>query len=692
MSTSKLLFLRLSLLTLVSLSPAVQADPVSRVRQPLDLELYFAKAPIGEVKLSPAGDRVAYLLRKEPGVSVWTLDAETGAKTRHLASKVVRALHWSTDGRVLFLEAGETIAALPVEEKDGAVARASLIFRLDPVRRQELAMVDPVSPRHVLVSESAQSKNGGREEHRLLRVSAAGDVEVIYEGRQRLHSFLLDGEGRVSFITETDGRRLAVLDVRGEAPREVLSCGIEDACALRGTVDGGRRLYLTGRRGGDLWAFFSVDVVTGAVEVLHRDPEALADLDAIILDPVTGAPTVATYASDRVRSYGLARPIPRHLKRIEADLPGAELAVEPRAAGRFWLVTETGARQQFPRFHLYDAEKGSLRPILEEERRAALTLPEERLVDRRFFSYRATDGMLVHGRVSVPGDAPSPSSPMVVLVHGGPWNNSDPGFSAGAQFLADRSYVVFEPDFRASSGYGFTYMEAARGEFGDGKVLQDMIDGVDHLLAQGIGDRKRVAIMGHSFGGFATFAGLTFAADRFQAGIASAPPIDLVRTLNDVDDDTTVANGILQKPVIFDLLVDLEDDAALADLQARSPIAHLEKMDRPLLVFAGGQDEKVAIADVKGYVSSLAALGKDVSFLVDDRAGHGFDGPWLRKSLFALGERFLARHLGGAVGPSVDPELEAYAQSHLRVIGPSLGGSSDSEGSPHPGSEVTLGD
>src|SRR5690606_23563547 len=134
----------------------------------------------------------------------------------------------------------------------------------------------------------------------------------------------------------------------------------------------------------------------------------------------------------------------------------------------------------------------------------------------------------LHGYVSFPKGKVLRETPLIALVHGGPIGRIDSSFDSFTQFLVNRGYIVFEPNFRASTGYGRAYVEAAADQIGDGLVQQDIVDGVQHLLAQGIGDRERVGIAGHSFGGSSVLAGLAFTPELFKAGFASAPAADMV--------------------------------------------------------------------------------------------------------------------------------------------------------------------
>lgn len=627
----------------------------------LDINLFLALQQIREVRLSPDGEQVAYLLREEPGASVWLLDPATGERRQRLRTKLAESLYWAPDSQGLFVDAQERVAYLPANG-----GRASWIFQRDALREQEFLGVDPVLPHHILVAEKADE-----ETYRLLRIDREGNVTTVYERHEEIRRFVVADDGGLAFVKGTVGLEQVVYRVDDDGEHEVLRCHAIDPCTPL-TVDSSGRLLLRAALDGDLLQLYAVDPSTGRAETLHRDPLDLADVAGIVFKP-NGDPLLAHHHSDARRVYAVAPQARGPVDKIRRHLPQRDLTLDA-GTGRYWLVTERDARLQHPRYHLYDTVEEKLSGILGDLRNAIPLLPEEELAEKRFISFEAGDGMTIHGFLMLPRAAEAEgrlrSTPLVAAIHGGPWNHVRSGFGPYSQFLVSRGYIVFEPNFRASTGFGFEYMKAANGDFGNGRVQQDILDGVDHLLAQGIGDPERVAIVGHSFGGFSALGGLAFTPRKFAAGIASAPPIDLVRAFQDLD-DKTLSNGIPRKLGIQELL-DLQDKAALAELRRKSPEAHLGQTERPLLMFAGGRDDRVDIVDVKHYAAALHAQGNDVSFLVDDEQGHGREGEIPTKAFLYLVERFLAQHLGGETRAVSDPRMEDYIALNLRLKSASL--------------------
>jgi dipeptidyl aminopeptidase/acylaminoacyl peptidase len=648
----------------------------ARQEEPPALELFLAQPRVLQVALSPDGLQVAALLREEGGNRIQVLDALGGESVTPARSKLVTRIAWALDGSGLFLEAEGRLAFQPLGSE---TERPFFVWRLDRLREQEYEGVDPVAPHHVLVSEKDPQGL-----FRLLRIDPEGHSEEIYRGGSKLEDFLLLRDGRVGFVTTADGQELIIHRARdaarpeletgvSAAGEEVLRCSPLNACGLVALAEDGGHLLLLSRPESNLRKLARVDLATGGVEILHGDPQGLADLAAVHLDPLDGTPLLAVYRTDALRSYGLTAAVREHLRWLGSRLPAAELEVDPRSPGRrFWLVTHQPSTRQFRRFFVYDTEERALHPILEAERLSVPGVGEELLVEKRHLSYPAKDGRTVYGFLSVPKGADLAETPMVARIHGGPWNHVTPRFDALTQFLVSRGYIVFEPNFRASTGYGLDHLLAARGEFGAGRVHEDIVDGVRWLLSRGVGDGQRVGIVGHSFGGFSTLGAVAFSPQMFRLGIASAPAIDLLRSLEDVDREQGLPNGKDQVELLWNLVVDRKDAAAVERLQRNSPDHRLAETARPLLILAGARDEKIPLVDVQHYALALDELGKDVSLLVDEDSGHSFLKPRLRQAYLYLVERFLAYHLGGTVTSPASLELQEYLNLRLSLRGKSL--------------------
>jgi dipeptidyl aminopeptidase/acylaminoacyl peptidase len=325
------------------------------------------------------------------------------------------------------------------------------------------------------------------------------------------------------------------------------------------------------------------------------------------------------------------------------------------------------------RLHLYDPATSILRDIPDDAvfqngRTPVPALPEAAMAKKIAIAWRASDGMPLRGFLTLPPGIEASRTALIVNVHGGPFNLFRPEFNSVSQFLANRRYAVFEPNFRGSTGLGRDYLFAAKGDFGNGRVHQDIIEGVRWLLAQGIGDPERIAIAGASFGGYSALLGLTFQPELFKVGIAVVPPTDFGWLLRwHSRGDLQMSPGIPFAATMRILSLDTDDPDIAERLRAQSPIANATRLRRPLLLLAAGDDERVPIRSVTHYAAALRTLNKEVSLLIDAESLHALPSPLTREAYLYLMEDMLNRHLGGLQPKPPSPELSNYLQKNLRV-------------------------
>ena len=591
-----------------------------------------------------------------------------GGKARILVGRTqARQLLWSRDGRWLFLRAPDSLSTVSAE------GRAGVRVPLGGAEQRQLMKVDPSRPAAVLMRERIGA--GGNERWRIVRMDVGGKRSVLREDPRWVHDVALDAAGRIVALARFEGDHDALHRVRPDgALREVLRLRPMERVGLLAVLPAGG-LLLEGNPGGDFRRVLRLDA-DDRLHTLHEDPRGEADLDEVVLDPRTSLPLAASYRSTVAATYGIGAAAPV-VAAIARRLPGRDIAVQAgSAASSPWLVSERAATLRDPRWYLFDPRGGGLRRILDEPVRNAHPPSEARLARKLAVSYLASDGLRVHGFLLLPPGVDPARAPLIAQVHGGPINHFRPGFDGVAQFLANRGYVVFQSNFRGSTGHGRAYTFASNGDYGNGRVQQDIEEGVRWLLARGIGDAQRVGIVGPSFGGYSALLGLTFQPELFKVGVAGAPPADLgwaMRWLLASGEQGDLPDRSLQQ-TLRALSLDAGDPATFARLHAQSPLANASKMRRPLLVMAGGADRTVAIREVTHYVATLKAQGSPVTLLVEPGGGHSPLAPVAREAyLFAM-ETMLQRHLGG---PEPDPpgqRLRAYLRGNLRLAGPEFTG------------------
>jgi dipeptidyl aminopeptidase/acylaminoacyl peptidase len=255
-------------------------------------------------------------------------------------------------------------------------------------------------------------------------------------------------------------------------------------------------------------------------------------------------------------------------------------------------------------------------------------------------TFAARDGLTIHGYLTLPNGLPPRNLPVVVNVHGGPWARDVWGFNPEVQFLANRGYAVLQVNFRGSTGYGRRFWEASFREWGR-KMQDDVTDGVQWLIGQGIADPARIAIYGGSYGGYATLAGLAFTPDLYAAGIDYVGVSNLMTFMKSIPPYWKPFLAMLQE-----MVGDMDKDEAM--LREASPVFSADKIKAPLLIAQGAKDPRVVKSESDQMVDAMRKRGVEVEYLVKDDEGHGFRNEENRFEFYEAMERFLARHLAAA--------------------------------------------
>jgi len=243
---------------------------------------------------------------------------------------------------------------------------------------------------------------------------------------------------------------------------------------------------------------------------------------------------------------------------------------------------------------------------------------------------------------------PDEPLPMVLFVHGGPWARDNWGYNSVHQWLANRGYVVLSVNFRSSTGFGKEFTNAGNLEWGN-KMHDDLIDAVNWTVQEGIANPDQVAIMGGSYGGYATLWGMTNSSDTFACGVDIVGISNLVTLL-----ETIPPYWEPQIELFATRVGDHRTEEGRAFLTRRSPLTYVDQIEKPLLIGQGANDPRVRQAESDQIVQAMQDANIPVTYLLYTDEGHGFARPENRLSFFAVTDAFLAEHLGGRYEPIGD--------------------------------------
>ncbi len=410
----------------------------------------------------------------------------------------------------------------------------------------------------------------------------------------------------------------------------------------------GRFLYLRDSRRRDTAALVALDTETGAVETLASD--AKADAFQTISHPATHRPQAVAVEYQHVTWKVLDDSVAADFERLADGDRGEFRQISRSLDDRTWIVAYD--RADGPQaYYRYDRESGSLeylfcnRPELEKTVLAPMHTAVVRSRDQ--FDIVAYYSLPV-GSTGDGADRPTEPLPAVLYVHGGPWSRDSWGYDPVHQLMTNRGYATISVNYRGSMGFGKSFVNAANGEWA-GRMHDDLIDVVEWAVEQGIADRDRIAIMGGSYGGYATLVGLTFTPDVFACGVDLVGPSNLNTLLDSVPPYWKPMLGMLRTRV-----GDNSTPEGRRFLAERSPLSRADRIVRPLLIGQGANDPRVKQAESDQIVAAMTERGIPVTYLLYPDEGHGFARPENNLSFMAVAEAFLARCLGGRHEPVGD--------------------------------------
>ncbi|NJL02235.1 MAG: S9 family peptidase [Spirulinaceae cyanobacterium SM2_1_0] len=409
----------------------------------------------------------------------------------------------------------------------------------------------------------------------------------------------------------------------------------------------GQILYLLSTHDANALRLLALDLSSRQETVLSEDPQY--GVDDVVQHPTQRTVQAVGFYRDRLHWHILAPEIEADFAALSAVRPGEFHIVSRDLADNIWLVayiTDDGPVY----YYRYDRTSRQSELLFSNQPE----LEAQPLVPIKPISLAARDGLTLHGYLTLPLGGETPLA-AVLLVHGGPWVRDVWGYSPEVQWLANRGYAVLQINYRGSTGYGKAFLNAGNREWG-AKMHDDLIDGVNWLVEQGIADPQRVAIMGGSYGGYAALAGLAFTPTVFACGVDIVGPSNLLTLLESIPPYWTPLLAMM-----YHRLGNPETEPEF--LQARSPLFAADQIEKPLLIGQGANDPRVKKAESEQIVAAMRTAAKPVTYALYSDEGHGFARPENRLHFYALAENFLARYLGGQAEPLTDiPGTTAVVQ------------------------------
>ena len=309
------------------------------------------------------------------------------------------------------------------------------------------------------------------------------------------------------------------------------------------------------------------------------------------------------------------------------SVPNSRVQIESMSADRSKMLVRVASAETPGVLYFYDTNVGVLQKIAPVNEK----LGGKKLSPVKLVRYKARDGLEIEAVLTTPKGKDAKNLPFIVMPHGGPWGHDGLYYDYWAQFLASRGYVVMQPNFRGSTGYGTEFLNKGKGQMGFA-MQDDITDGVKWAVNQGIADAKRVCIVGASYGGYAAMWGIAKDPDLYRCAISISGVAALRREVNDFGNDL---KGNLYK---------MQWQEMTPDFNAVSPINAIAKIKTPLMLIHGKRDVTVDHVQSQKMFNAMTKADKAVEFVSLPLADHYFTREADRIKLLSSMEAFLAKH------------------------------------------------
>jgi len=393
----------------------------------------------------------------------------------------------------------------------------------------------------------------------------------------------------------------------------------------------------------DTSALLKVDLTTGNVieEIFSSEK---CDVGSVVLDQDTKEIRAISYNYARTERIFFDKDLENDYQNLQSLGPkGSEVFIASRTRDEKLWVAGYRRSDGPTEYFLYDQTKKTTSPLF---------VSNPKLLDYEFAPMedvviKARDGLEFVGYLT--RARTNAKTPLILMVHGGPWARDYWGFNSKAQWFANRGYATLQVNFRGSTGYGKTFLHKGDKQWGVGDMQHDLTDAVKWAIDESIADKDNICIYGGSYGGYACLAGLTFTPDLYKCGVDIVGPSNIKTLLDSIPPYWgPLRSGMLLK--IGDVDSDEEFNRKI------SPLYHVENIKSPLLIGHGANDPRVKQAEADQIASSMKEKGIPVEYILYSDEGHGFARPDNRIDFNGRTELFLAKHLGGRAEEFLKPD------------------------------------
>lgn len=606
-------------------------------------KVLFSNPDKAMVTLSPDGQYIGYLAPKDGVLNLWIGPSNDPSKARPITDDKDRGIttyYWAFNNEhVLYMQDNKGDENFRIYALNLKTGNVTLLTSEREVRASIYGISEKI-PNEVLIGINERDKRY----FDVYKVSLLDNTKKLIIENNKFSGFITDDDLQVRFasFTNKDGED-EYFEFQDNQWTSFMTISAEDSMntGIIGFDKTGTIAYLLDSRESNTAVLKSLDLQTGKYKIIAEDKRA--DIGVFTSHPTEKTIQAVAINYDKTTYNILDEAIKSDIEYLKKVNSG-EIMINTRTLNdQTWLVAYLSDVAPI-KYYKYDRNNQKAEFLFSNRK----NLEEHKLAEMIPVIIKARDGLDLVSYITLPTGLalrdkmyPTKPLPLVLYVHGGPWARDSWGLNTTHQWLANRGYAVLSVNFRGSTGFGKDFTNAGNLQWGR-KMHDDLIDAVNRSIEHKIADPKKIAIMGGSYGGYATLVGLTFTPDIFACGVDIVGPSNIFTLVKSVPPYwEPILNSFKKRVGPWDTKEDIEA------LEQISPLTFTDKIKKPLFIAQGAHDPRVKQAESDQIVKAMQNKNIPVIYALYNDEGHGFVKPENRLSYYALIEQFLAKTLGG---------------------------------------------
>ncbi len=600
-----------------------------------DLRDFFRNAEKTRFRISPDGKLLSYVApwNKRMNIHIQRLGEKNATRITSLTDRDISGYFWKNNSNLIYVRdfGGDENFHLFVASTDGKTEKD-----LTPFKNVRVTILDDLEdfPEEVLIEMNKDNP----EVFDVYRLNiTTGALKQVAKNPGNISSWVTDHTGAIRAAVTTDGVKsgLLVRDKESDEFKTLLTTDFRETVSPLFFTFDNQRLYASSNIERDKQALVILNLQTGKEDsVLFEHPEV--DVSELNFSHKRKVLTTIGVETDKFENIYLDKETENLFARLQDELREYRIVITSTDKSESKFIVRTYSDRSLGSFYLYEKENDKLTKLQD----VSPWINEADMCEMQPVSFTARDGKVIHGYLTIPKSAKVQTNlPVVVNPHGGPWARDSWGYNPEVQFLANRGYAVLQINFRGSTGFGREFWESSFKQWGQ-SMQDDISDGVRWLTSTGIGDPKRVAIYGASYGGYATLAGITLTPHLYACAIDYVGVSNLFTFMKTIPP--------YWKPYLEMMYTmvgnpNIEKDSLM--MAANSPVFHVDKIRCPLFIAQGAKDPRVNKNESDQMVAALKKNNVEVQYMVKENEGHGFMNEENKFEFYGAMESFLAKHM-----------------------------------------------